>query len=68
MEKIINTNCILNCRYFNCRNDTTICKMSTLVLGEMLKGLADKYLNVGDEDSSDNSYARDIHVRSAVFF
>lgn len=42
--------------------------MSTLVLGEMLKGLADKYLNVGDVDSSDSSCARDIHVRSAVFF
>ncbi|KAI8419839.1 hypothetical protein MSG28_008473, partial [Choristoneura fumiferana] len=41
------------------RNDTTIRKMSTLVLGEMLKGLADKYLDV---DSSDSSCARDIHM------
>ncbi|XP_022816779.1 uncharacterized protein LOC111349775 [Spodoptera litura] len=45
------------------RNDVSVRKVSTLVLGEMLKVLAEKYLNVNDIQNSDNC-AKDIHVRT----
>ncbi|KAL0869614.1 hypothetical protein ABMA27_005868 [Loxostege sticticalis] len=45
------------------RNDVTIRKVSTLILGEMLKVLSNKYLNFDDSDlGDDNSYARDIQM------
>lgn len=43
------------------RNDVSVRKVSTLVLGEMLKVLAEKYLNVNDVQNSDTC-AKDIHV------
>ncbi|XP_075981651.1 uncharacterized protein LOC142980201 [Anticarsia gemmatalis] len=44
------------------RNDVSVRKVSTLVLGEMLKVLADKYLNVNDVHSDSDSRANDIHM------
>ncbi|KAF9422322.1 hypothetical protein HW555_001912 [Spodoptera exigua] len=43
------------------RNDESVRKVSTLVLGEMLKVLAEKYLNVNDVQNSDTC-AKDIHM------
>ncbi|XP_063540452.1 uncharacterized protein LOC134749446 [Cydia strobilella] len=43
------------------RNDMTVRNVSTLLLGEMLKGLAQKYLKV-DSGSDNNTCARDIHM------
>ncbi|KAF9794324.1 hypothetical protein SFRURICE_019047 [Spodoptera frugiperda] len=43
------------------RNDVSVRKVSTLVLGEMLKVLAEKYLNVNDVQNSDTC-AKDIHM------
>ncbi|KAJ8717428.1 hypothetical protein PYW08_005827 [Mythimna loreyi] len=43
------------------RNDVAVRKVSTLVLGEMLKVLAEKYLNVNDVQDSDTC-AKDIHM------
>ncbi|XP_061720621.1 uncharacterized protein LOC133527577 [Cydia pomonella] len=42
------------------RNDIMVRNVSTLILGEMLKGLAQKYLDVGA--GSDHTCARDIHM------
>ncbi|CAB3242416.1 unnamed protein product [Arctia plantaginis] len=50
------------------RNDVSVRKVSTLVLGEMLKVLADKYLNVNDVHVDIDSRAKDIHVRSFNYF
>nr|XP_049700768.1 uncharacterized protein LOC110371196 [Helicoverpa armigera] len=43
------------------RNDVSVRKVSTLVLGEMLKVLAEKYLNVNAVQDSDTC-AKDIHM------
>ncbi|XP_063626405.1 uncharacterized protein LOC134798002 [Cydia splendana] len=43
------------------RNDMTVRNVSTLILGEMLKGLAQKYLEV-DSGSDNYTSARDIHM------
>ncbi|KAH9635869.1 hypothetical protein HF086_002429 [Spodoptera exigua] len=46
---------------FYFRNDVSVRKVSTLVLGEMLKVLAEKYLNVNDVQNNDTC-AKDIHM------
>ncbi|XP_047997276.1 uncharacterized protein LOC125234899 [Leguminivora glycinivorella] len=43
------------------RNDMTVRNVSTLILGEMLKGLAQKYLDT-DSRSDHNTCSRDIHM------
>ncbi|XP_049877255.1 uncharacterized protein LOC126374609 [Pectinophora gossypiella] len=44
------------------RKDVTVRKVSTLVLGEMLKVLSGKYLNVNDSGNDHGTCARDIHM------
>ncbi|CAG9795537.1 unnamed protein product [Diatraea saccharalis] len=46
------------------RNDLSIRKISTIILGEMLKSLADKYLNIDEVGDNNETYARDIQMSS----
>ncbi|RVE46224.1 hypothetical protein evm_009114 [Chilo suppressalis] len=43
-------------------NDLSVRKMSTLILGEILKSLADKYLNIDDSGAGNDTYSRDIQM------